>query len=121
VAQGDFYTFDEALGKLGISENKLKMSVSMGLIRAFREGDQMKFKKAEIDRLEREGYTGQVTKHVRYGGLPLCRFTELPSSDWAYSESWVTFGRLHLATCEACVERALQVQPSKHRADVPCR
>lgn len=48
---GEFYTFDEVLRQLNIDENRLKRLVSEGEIRAFREGDQMKFKRAEIDTL----------------------------------------------------------------------
>jgi excisionase family DNA binding protein len=49
---GEFYTFDEVLGQLNIDEQKLKRLVSEGEIRAFREGDEMKFKKSDIDTLE---------------------------------------------------------------------
>jgi excisionase family DNA binding protein len=48
---GEFYTFDEVLRQLNIDENRLKRLVSEGEIRAFREGDQMKFKRNEIDNL----------------------------------------------------------------------
>jgi excisionase family DNA binding protein len=48
---GEFYTFDEVLRHLNIDENRLKRLVSEGEIRAFREGDQMKFKRSEIDNL----------------------------------------------------------------------
>lgn len=47
----EFYTFDECLAALNIDENRLKRLVSEGEVRAFREGDQMKFKKGEIDKL----------------------------------------------------------------------
>lgn len=52
---GEFYTFDEVLRQLNIDENRLKRLVSEGEIRAFREGDQMKFKKGEIDNLAGRG------------------------------------------------------------------
>ena len=48
---GEFYTFDEVLRQLNIDENRLKRLVSEGEIRAFREGDQMKFRRAEIDNM----------------------------------------------------------------------
>ena len=48
---GEFYTFDEVLRQLSIDENRLKRLVSEGEIRAFREGDQMRFKRTEIDAL----------------------------------------------------------------------
>lgn len=53
---GEFYTFDEVLKQLQIDENRLKRLVSEGEIRAFREGDQMRFKRSEIDSLA--GRTG---------------------------------------------------------------
>jgi excisionase family DNA binding protein len=49
---GEFYTFDEVLRQLSIDEQKLKRLVSEGEIRAFREGDEMKFKKSDIDSLD---------------------------------------------------------------------
>jgi hypothetical protein len=49
---GEFYTFDEVLGRLDINEQKLKRLVSEGEIRAFREGDEMKFKKSDIESLD---------------------------------------------------------------------
>jgi hypothetical protein len=49
---GEFYTFDEVLGRLKIDANKLKRLVSEGEIRAFREGDEMKFKRGDIDGLD---------------------------------------------------------------------
>lgn len=49
----DFYSFDECLVALNIDENRLKRLVSEGEIRAFREGDQMKFKRKEIEGLLR--------------------------------------------------------------------
>jgi excisionase family DNA binding protein len=52
---GEFYTFDEVLRQLNIDENRLKRLVSEGEIRAFREGDQMKFKRSEIDNLAGRG------------------------------------------------------------------
>jgi len=52
---GEFYTFDEVVRQLKIDENKLKRLVSEGEISAFREGDVMKFKKTEIDRLATKG------------------------------------------------------------------
>jgi excisionase family DNA binding protein len=55
---GEFYSFDEVLRRLNIDENRLKRLVSEGEIRAFREGDQMKFKKAEIDNIAGKGRSG---------------------------------------------------------------
>src|SRR5262245_27647516 len=58
---GEFYTFDEVLRQLNIDENRLKRLVSEGEIRAFREGDQMKFKRAEIDNLAGKGGRGATS------------------------------------------------------------
>jgi len=52
---GEFYTFDEVLRQLNIDENRLKRLVSEGEIRAFREGDQMKFRKTDVENLDVTG------------------------------------------------------------------
>lgn len=59
---GEFYTFDEVTKQLNIDESKLKRLVSEGEIRAFREGDEMKFKRTDIDTLdvESEGETREI-------------------------------------------------------------
>jgi excisionase family DNA binding protein len=61
---GEFYSFDEVLNRLKIDEQKLKRLVSEGEIRAFRQGDEMKFKKSDIDNLNlgvaSEGETREV-------------------------------------------------------------
>jgi excisionase family DNA binding protein len=60
---GEFYTFDEVVRQLRIDQNKLKRLVSEGEISAFREGDVMKFKKSEIDKLVSKG-TGSETSET---------------------------------------------------------
>ena len=45
------YTFAETLERLDINEARLKQLVSEGEIRAFRQGDQMIFRKADVDHL----------------------------------------------------------------------
>ena len=61
---GEFYTFDEVIAQLSIDESRLKRLVSEGEIRAFREGDEMKFKKSDIDTLDvvatEEGETREI-------------------------------------------------------------
>jgi excisionase family DNA binding protein len=52
---GEFYTFDEVLKRLAINESKLKRLVSEGEIRAFREGDQMKFRRSDVENLDVTG------------------------------------------------------------------
>ena len=60
---GEFYTFDEVVRQLHIDQGKLKRLVSEGEISAFREGDVMKFKKSEIDKLAQKG-TGSETSET---------------------------------------------------------
>ena len=50
---GEFYSFDEVLKRLKIDEQRLKKLVSEGEIRAFREGAEMKFRKMDIDNMDR--------------------------------------------------------------------
>lgn len=52
---GEFFTFDEVLNRLGVDEGKLKRLVSEGEIRAFREGEQMKFRRADVENLDLVG------------------------------------------------------------------
>ncbi|MFQ5843726.1 MAG: helix-turn-helix domain-containing protein [Planctomycetota bacterium] len=61
---GEFYTFDEVVRQLHIDENKLKRLVSEGEISAFREGDVMKFRKSEIDKLARVGAGSETSETV---------------------------------------------------------
>jgi len=50
----EFYSFDEALDELKLKEEELKRLVSEGEIRAFRKGDTMKLRKADVDNLRAE-------------------------------------------------------------------
>ncbi|MHC4932231.1 MAG: helix-turn-helix domain-containing protein [Planctomycetota bacterium] len=61
---GEFYTFDEVVRQLKIDENKLKRLVSEGEISAFREGDVMKFKRTEIDKLATKGAGSETSETV---------------------------------------------------------
>jgi excisionase family DNA binding protein len=61
---GEFYTFDEVVRQLKIDEGKLKRLVSEGEISAFREGDVMKFKKTEIDKLATKGPGSETSETV---------------------------------------------------------
>lgn len=61
---GEFYTFDEVVRQLHIDENKLKRLVSEGEISAFREGDIMKFKRSEIDKLSTKGGGSETSETV---------------------------------------------------------
>jgi excisionase family DNA binding protein len=59
---GEFYTFEEVTNQLNIDEQKLKRLVSEGEIRAFREGDEMKFKKSDIDGLNIGGTEAETSE-----------------------------------------------------------
>ncbi|MEM8883982.1 MAG: helix-turn-helix domain-containing protein [Planctomycetota bacterium] len=61
---GEFYTFDEVVRQLKIDENKLKRLVSEGEISAFREGDVMKFKRSEIDKIGTSGGGSETSETV---------------------------------------------------------
>ncbi len=50
---GEFYSFDEVLRKLSIDRQRLMKLVSEGEIRAFREGEAMKFRRGDIDGMGR--------------------------------------------------------------------
>ena len=50
---GEFYSFDEVLKRLRIDDQRLKKLVSEGEIRAFREGSEMKFRRSDIDNLDK--------------------------------------------------------------------
>jgi hypothetical protein len=53
----DFFTFDEVLKELQLSEDELKKMVSEGEIRAFKDEDRMKFKKADVTNKKPEHIT----------------------------------------------------------------
>jgi excisionase family DNA binding protein len=46
-----FFSFEQALRELNLREEELKRLVSEGEIRAFRDGDKMKFRKEDVDRI----------------------------------------------------------------------
>jgi hypothetical protein len=48
----EFYDFEKALNELKMEEEELKRLVSAGEIRAFRSKGQMKFRKADIEKLQ---------------------------------------------------------------------
>ncbi len=47
----EFYTFDQVLQILQVDEEELKRLISQGELRGVREGAQIKFRKADVDRL----------------------------------------------------------------------
>jgi excisionase family DNA binding protein len=60
VSEQDFYSFNEALNQLNLKEEELKRLVSEGEIRAFREGDTMKLRRADVENLRKELVGGEV-------------------------------------------------------------
>ena len=60
MAQKEFFSFDEALHELRLKEEELKRLVSEGEIRAFRDGETMKLRRADVDNLRTELSGGEV-------------------------------------------------------------
>jgi excisionase family DNA binding protein len=61
VADKDqFFSFEEALKELRLKEEELKRLVSEGEIRAFREGETMKLRRADVETLRNELSGGAV-------------------------------------------------------------
>lgn len=58
--QDRFFSFEEALHELRLKEEELKRLVSEGEIRAFREGDTMKLRRADVEALKSELSGGEV-------------------------------------------------------------
>ena len=56
----EFYSFTEALKHLRLKEEELKRLVSEGEIRAFRDGDTMKLRRADVENLKTELLGGEV-------------------------------------------------------------
>lgn len=59
----DFLSFDKALKELKLKDEELRRLVSEGEIRAFRDGERMKFRREDVDRLKKDtGKTIQFTE-----------------------------------------------------------
>ncbi|MBI1852850.1 MAG: hypothetical protein HYR85_21120 [Planctomycetes bacterium] len=56
-----FFSFEQALRELNLREEELKRLVSEGEIRAFRDGDKMKFRKEDVDRIQSKRGAGGET------------------------------------------------------------
>ena len=56
----DYFSFDEVLGELDLSEDDLKRMVSEGELRAFRDENKMKFKREDVQHL-RKGHVSEPT------------------------------------------------------------
>jgi len=82
---GEFYTFEEVTNQLDIDEQKLKRLVSEGEIRAFREGDEMKFKKTDIDGLN-VGATEAETSEIDLSAAPQEDASETLTDDLIFDE-----------------------------------
>ncbi len=66
MAEEGFYSFEEALTELHLKEEELKRLVSEGEIRAFRQGDTMRLRRADVHNLRNELSGGEV---VDLGGM----------------------------------------------------
>ena len=60
MAEQEFYNFDEALNQLNLREEELKRLVSEGEIRAFRDGETMKLRRADVENLKSELIGGDL-------------------------------------------------------------
>lgn len=60
MPEQEFFSFEEALNQLNLKEEELKRLVSEGEIRAFREGDTMKLRRADVENLRKELMPGEV-------------------------------------------------------------
>jgi excisionase family DNA binding protein len=58
----EFYNFDEALKQLNLQEEELKRLVSEGEIRAFRDGETMKLRRADVENLKTELIGGDLVE-----------------------------------------------------------
>jgi excisionase family DNA binding protein len=56
----DYLSFEQALDALRLKEEELKRLVSEGEIRAFRQGDTMRLRRADVDNLRSELSGGEV-------------------------------------------------------------
>ncbi len=60
MPEKDFFSFEEALDELRLKEEELKRLVSEGEIRAFRDGETMRLRRADVDSLRAELSGGEV-------------------------------------------------------------
>ena len=74
----EFYTFDEVVKELKISEDELKKMVSEGEIRAFKDEDKMKFKKMDVEAKKAEHIT-EPTVILPPGEIELPAVAEEPA------------------------------------------
>lgn len=103
----DFYTFAETLRVLGISEGKLNGAVTDGYIRAYREGTQMVFKKAEVHKIKEKGFDDEPRRvHALHSGQPLCGFTTDAPRDWPPGHAWDYPSNSAAITCSECKKKA---------------
>lgn len=58
----EFYSFEDVLKELNLSETELKRMVSEGELRAFREHDKLKFRKEDVDTIKRSKITEPTVK-----------------------------------------------------------
>lgn len=88
-----FFSFEEALKELRLKEEELKRLVSEGEIRAFREGETMKLRRADVENLRNELSGGEV---VDLGDVK----EELVFEDDALSDAGLATQEIGMATEE---------------------
>ena len=54
----DYFSFEDVMGELELSEEDLKRMVSEGELRAFRDENKMKFKREDVENLKK----GRITE-----------------------------------------------------------
>lgn len=113
LEQGDFYMFDEVLDRLKINESRLKRLVSEGEIRAFRFGDQMGFRKSDVENLELLDSTATVCKDL---GITVDELKEMgrkgqlvPDNPQDLPENWL-FAHLHVFSVKILRQSGLPSQ-----------
>jgi excisionase family DNA binding protein len=111
----EFCSFDEALELLGTSEGVLKSMISEGELRAFREGDQMKFKREEVGSLILV-VRRLVEVHSLLNQLPVCGFNTGLVSTWPVGHMWAT--ELERITCTTCKVRATALKSVEKESEV---
>lgn len=88
-----FFSFEEALKELRLKEEELKRLVSEGEIRAFREGETMKLRRADVETLRNELSGGEV---VDFGDVK----EEFVFEDDALSDTGMATQEIGMATEE---------------------
>jgi len=122
----DYFSFEEALDELRLKEEELKRLVSEGEIRAFREGDTMKLRQADVAALRDELSGGEV---VDLGGVEEeltfededlgeagMATEEISAADTIIDDDVDDVGEIDLEDDEEVIETAAPVRRASSRA-----